>query len=87
VSEKELDEFERDDWVNGLTAEEQMPMVEKISIVERVTLWEDHAHRHGYRPTLQMLLFEDGTAAIELNVHGRVTRERYVFPFMERDRL
>lgn len=47
---------------------------------EKIILWQDHNHPHGYRPTLKMLTFPDGNHALELSVFGRVTVVPYTKP-------
>lgn len=48
------------------------------SIKDRVVLWQDHAHGHGYNPKLEMLTFPDGKMCLQLSVFGRVQRFPYV---------
>lgn len=57
------------------------------SIPERVILWQDHAYPYGYRATLSLLHFADGSEALELSHGGYVIRRPYTFPFLEKDRL
>ena len=49
-------------------------------IDDKITLWQDHSHSHGYRPTLKMLVFPDGKKALELSVFGRATVVPYTKP-------
>lgn len=49
-------------------------------LLERVILWQDHAHPNGYRPTLELLTFIDGRKALRLSVHGKVTTVAYTRP-------
>lgn len=44
----------------------------------KTVLWQDHTHGQGYNPKLTLIEFEDGSKCLELDVFGRVTRERYV---------
>lgn len=49
-------------------------------VSDKITLWQDHAHPNGYRPTLKMLKFLNGKIALELNVFGNVTVVPYTPP-------
>jgi hypothetical protein len=46
-------------------------------IAERILLWQDFTYPVGYRASLTMLVFEDGTRSLEFNVGGYVVRRPY----------